>query len=57
MNQVWDQVKVVKAGDPHDGKAGLVVRVDAANDIAVVKLDGETDTTNFAAAELVFLGR
>ena len=52
--QVWNQVKV-KTGAQHEGEAGVVVAVNAAEDRVTVKLDSGT-VAGFSAAELEYLG-
>lgn len=55
--QVWDQVVVTAAGE-FEGKAGLVIRVDVAKELATVKLDEHPDAPGvFAFSELKLLGR
>lgn len=47
--QAWNSVKVIKEGDEHQGRAGVVQKVDG--DQITVMLD-ETDTHN--AGDVVF---
>lgn len=59
--QVWDNVKVEAAG-AFEGRAGVVIRVDAGKELATVELDAAVEPAAakeiqvFAFAELKRLG-
>jgi hypothetical protein len=50
--QAWNQVTVVGGGD-HEGRAGVVLRVESSG--VMVVLDGDDRPTAFTLAELVIL--
>ena len=57
--QPWDQVKVIKEGDPYEGEAGLVTKVKGDGDAQQVTVKMDTDGAEIARAQsdLRLLGR
>jgi hypothetical protein len=57
--QAWDQVKVIKQGDPYEGQAGLVVKTKGDGDAQQVTVKMDTDNAEIARAQsdLQLLGR
>lgn len=53
--QAWNQVKVIKEGDPNEGRAGVVRRVSGDRAQVTVVLDGDDAEHAYTPADLQIL--
>ena len=50
--QTRASVLVIKAGDPHEGKAGVAMSYDEATQLTTVQMDLDGSTWTYATADL-----
>ena len=50
--QTRASVLVIKAGDPHEGKAGVALSYDEATQLTTVQMDLDGSTWTYATADL-----